>query len=291
MPTNDLLLAHLAAQSADDVIAEAMAGSVFGLTGEIGPEGFGATTLEGHLVLFTHPEFYRVAGLPKGLDAVEATARQAADYALAIGLAGFVLNPGTHQRFIPASLWRDDAAPPAPPAVPVLSPPREAPKALVDAVVAAAEGSNVEAVWLADGPAVATKPHPDPAFEAGLLARDVRLKSYAAALWWPPAFAQAAARSARIRLRALAVPLDPAFAADLSAHAKIHRLDELWAFEAAVEDAEPTLALAFSPHPNDAFARDFDVLHARHGLGGLTVPLLDAAALHPALPQMAIRLP
>ena len=112
MPTNDLLLAHLAAQSADEPIAQAMAGAVFGLTGEIGQAGFGATTLEGHLVVFTHPEFYRVAGLPEGLDAVEATARQAADYARAVGLLGFVINPGTHQRFVPIGLWQDEVGGP-----------------------------------------------------------------------------------------------------------------------------------------------------------------------------------
>ncbi|RYG23134.1 hypothetical protein EON82_14940, partial [bacterium] len=119
MGPNELLLSLLAAQAPDETIADAMAVASFGLTGEVGPAGFGATTLEGHLVLFTHPEFYAVAGLPDGLEAVEATARQAAEYAQAVGLVGFALNPGTHQRFIPIHLWREIVRAPELPAVPV----------------------------------------------------------------------------------------------------------------------------------------------------------------------------
>lgn len=287
--TNDLLLSLLAAEADDDAIGQAMAGAVFGLTGEVGAHGFGATTLDGHLVLFTHPEFYQVAGLPPDLTAVEAGADQAAEYALAVGLVGFVLNPGTHQRFLPIGRWNAGALPPAPPVVPPLAPLRNAPPWLLQAVAEAAEGSGVEAVWLAEGPVVATRPHPDPAFEAGLLARDVRLRSYGASLWWTAVFAQEGRATARAAFAPLPEPLDEAFAADLRAEALRHELGELWALSATFEGQPTGLALAYAPHPNDAFAEAYDVLHARHGLGTLTVPLLSADALREALDKIGTK--
>ena len=292
MNPNDLLLSHLAAGSDDDKIVRAMSSAVFGLTGEIGPQGFGATTLEGHLVLFTQPEFYAVAGLPPGLEAVEATARQVAEYARAVGLFGFVLNPGTHQRFVAGDAVERLQAPlrpPDPPAVPTLVSWGDPSGALIEAVRAAAEASTVERVWLAVGPAVATHPHPDPAFEAGLLARDLRMPSYAVSPGWTPIFERDAPGKARIRLSPLSRPLTPALVKDLADHARRHRLAELWAFEATVEDGEPTLAFAFSPHPHEAFAADFEVLHARHSLGAES-PLLDAETLREALPRLGTRL-
>lgn len=290
MGPNELLLSLLASGAPDEVIARAMSGATFGLTGEVGSAGFGATTLEGHLVLFTHPEFYFVAGLPEGLEAVEATARQAAEYARAVGLVGFALNPGTHQRFIPIHLWKDLVPAPAPPDVPVLSPLKDVPPALATAVIEAAEASNVEAVWLAQGPIAATRPHPDPAFEAGLLARDIRLPSFGASLWWEPVFAREGTATARASFRPLSTPIDEAFAKDLAASARHHGLAELWAFEATFEGQPSGLALAYSPHPQDAFAKDYDTLHIRHGLGEATVPLLSAETLREALPRIGTRL-
>lgn len=292
MNPNELLLSHLAAASDDETLVRAMSACVFGLTGEVGPQGFGATTLEGHLVLFTHPEFYRVAGLPPGLEAVEATVRQAAEYARAVGLFGFVLNPGTHQRFL-----GDDAAarlltplrPPEPPVVPPLLPWNDPSPAVLDAVRAAAEGSAVEAVWLAQGMVVATRPHPDPAFEAGLLARDVRMRSFGASPAWKPVFEREATDRVRVRFGSLSHPLPSALAADLAAEAQRNRLDELWAFEARLEGEEPTLAFAYTPHPHDRFALGFDVLHARHALGADS-PLLDADTLREALPRIGTKL-
>ena len=292
MTPNDLLLAHLAAASDDESVVRAMSAATFGLTGEVGPQGFGATTLEGHLVIFTHPEFYAVAGLPPGLEAVEATARQAAEYAQAVGLEGFVLNPGTHQRFVAGDAVRRLRAPlrpPEPPTAPTLVPWNDPSEAVLAAVREAAEGSSVEAAWLAQGPAVVTRPHPDPAFEAGLLARDVRMRSFGASPSWPPAFEREATGSVRVRFAALSRPLPPALAADLAAEARRNGLDALWAFEARVEGEEPTLAFAYSPHPHDRFAQGFDVLHARHALGADS-PLLDAAALGEALPRIGTRL-
>ncbi|GEM_PF-6558323 len=274
-----------------------MSGSVFGLTGEVGPKGFGATTLEGHLVLFTHPEFYAVAGLPPDLEAVEATARQAAEYARAVGLFGFVINPGTHQRFVAGDAidrLHHPLKAPEPPDAPALVPWHDPAPAVVEAVRAAAEASQVEKVWLASGSIVLTRPHPDPAFEAGLLARDVRMRSYAAAPekepFWPPVFERAVADRARFRLGALSQPLEKALLDDLRSHARIHRLEELWAFQASIGGGEPTLALAYAPHPHDAFARDFDALHTRHGLGDDAVPLLPAEELRDALPRMGTRI-
>lgn len=267
-----------------------MASAVFGLTGEVGSSGFGATTLEGHLVLFTHPEFYQVAGLPEGLAAVEATAQQAAEYAQAVRLLGFILNPGTHQRFIPMSLWRADAPLPSAPVAPPLGPLTNVPDWLSAAVVAAAESSSVEAVWLAAGPTVVTRPHPDPAFEAGLLARDIRLPSYGASLWWPAVFTQEAATTAKVTFRALSEPIFPPLADDLTAAGQAHGLSELWAFEAEFEGQPSGLALAYAPHPHDAFAAAFDGILARHNLGELSVPLLSAEALGEALPRIGERL-
>ena len=292
MNPNDLLLSHLAAASDDETLLRAMASSVFGLTGEVGPEGFGATTLEGHLVLFTQPEFYAVAGLPPGLEAVEATARQVAEYARAVGLFGFVLNPGTHQRFVGGDAIARLGAPlrpPGPPTVPTLVPWTDPSVAMVEAVRRAAEGSGVEAAWLASGPAVATRPHPDAAFEAGLLAGDVRMPSYAAEPAWEPVYRREAPARARVRLAPLSRPLPDALAKSLAEHARLHGLAELWAFEAAVEGEEPTLAFAYAPHPHDRFAADFDALHARHSLGADS-PLLDAKGLGDALPRIGKRL-
>ena len=292
MNPNDLLLSHLAAGSDDDTIVRAMSSAVFGLTGEVGPQGFGATTLDGHLVLFTQPEFYAVAGLPPGLEAVEATAKQSAEYARAVGLFGFVLNPGTHQRFVAGgAIERLEAPlrPPEPPVAPKLFAWAEPSEALVEKVRVAAKASSVEAVWLATGPAVVTRPHPDPAFEAGLLSRDVRVPSYAATPDWTPIFEREAPATAKIRLFPLSRPLPPAFAKDLVDHARIHRLAELWAFEARIGEEDTTLAFAFSPHPHDAFSADFDLLHTRHSVGAES-PLLDAATLREALPRMGTRI-
>lgn len=286
MAPNEILLSLLAAQEGDDVVGRAMPSAIFGLSGEIGPHGFGATTLESHLALFTHPEFYRVAGLPPGLAAVEATAEQAAEYARAMGLKGFVLNPGTHQRFLPLSAWNPEAPPPAPPPVPVLAPLREPEEGLVAAVRAAAESSDVEAVWLAEGPIVATKPHPDPAFEAGLLARDVRIRSYGASLWWPAAFAQAGKAAARASFAPLAESLDDEFEAALRAAASEHGLSELWALTATFEGQPAVLSLAYAPHPHDAFAAAFVSLYDREA----TAPLLSAEALREALPKIGTRI-
>ena len=292
MNPNDLLLSHLAAGSDDDAIVRAMSGAIFGLTGEVGPQGFGATTLEGHLVLFTQPEFYAVAGLPPSLEAVEATARQAAEYARAVGLFGFVLNPGTHQRFVAEDAVARLEAPlraPEPPSVPKLVAWSDPSPALVETVRAAAEASSVEKVWLVAGPAVATQPHPEAAFEAGLLARDVRMRSYAASPDWSPIFEREPSASTRIRLSSLSRPLPSALAKDLAEHARRHRLTELWAFEATIGDEAPTLAFAYAPHPHDRFATDFDLLHERHALGGDS-PLLDAQTLREALPRIGTRL-
>ncbi len=264
----------------------------FGLTGEIGEAGFGATTLERHLVLFTHPNFLAVSGLPSGLDAVEATARQAAEYAKAVGLAGFVLNPGTHQRFLSGTVvdrLQAPLRPPEPPSVPKLVPWPDPTAAFVEIVRAAAENSTVEAVWLVAGPAVATRPHPDAAFEAGLLARDVRMRSFGAEPAWSPIFERAASDRTPVRFRVLAQPLPTALSADLAAEARRNGLAELWAFQAQIENEEPTLAFAYSPHPNDRFAKGFDVLHARHGLGADS-PLLDATSFGDLLPRMGTRL-
>ena len=293
MTSNDLLLSHLAALSDDEAILRAMSACVFGLVGEMGPQGFGATTLEGRLVLFTHPEFRGVAGLPEGLDAVEATARQAAEYARTISVGGFALNPGTHQRRVGGDAvdrLHHPLKAPAPPAVPPLVPWADAPKGIVEAVRAAAENALVEAAWLAVGEIVVTRPHPDPAFEAGLLARDVRLRSYAAVPEWAPVFEQEAPARARVRLAALPHRLPDALVADLRTHARIHRLKELWAFGASVAGAETALALAYSPHPHDRFAEDFQALHARHHLGEAAVPLLSADELRDALPRIGTRL-
>lgn len=290
MDPNELLLSLLAAQAHDEVIATAMVDATLGLTGEVGPAGFGATTLEGHLVVFTHPEFYSVAGLPSGLEAVEATARQAAEYAQAVGLIGFVVNPGTHQRFIPIHLWKDDTPAPEPAAIPVLAPLRDVPAALAGAIVEAAEISGVEAVWLADGPAVATRPHPDPAFEAGLLARDIRLPSFGASLWWDPIYAREGTATARAAFRSLSSPIDPALETDLRSSAARNGLAELWAFEATFEGQPSGLALAYLPHPHDAFAKDYDTLHTRHAVGEQTVPLLSAETLREVLPKIGTRL-
>ncbi len=292
MNPNSLLLSHLAAGSDDESVVRSMSAAVFGLTGEVGSQGFGATTLEGHLVLFTHPEFHAVAGLPPGLEAVEATARQAAEYAKAVGLDGFVLNPGTHQRFVEGDAvarLHAPLRPPEPPVAPTLVSWTDPSSALVETIRAAAEASAVEKVWLAQGPAVATHPHPDPAFEAGLLVRDVRMRSWGAEPVWPPIFEREATGNARVRFGALSQLLIPALAADLAAEARRRGLAELWAFEARVGGEEPTLAFAYSPHPNDRFAAGFDVLHARHGLGGDS-PLLDATTLREALPRMGKRL-
>lgn len=285
---NSLLLSLLAAAADDEPLVRAMGSATFGLTGTVGEAGFGATTLDGFLVLFTHPEFYTVAGLPEGLDAVEATARQVAEYARATELRGFVLNPGTHQRFVGVDAIESlmlPRRPPAPPTVPPLAPWSDPSPEVVAAVLAAAETSEVEAAWLAAGGIVVTRPHPDPAFEAGLLARDVRLRSFAAEPNWAPAFSRETAERSRIRLGPLPQPLQAALAADLAKHARIHRLEELWAFVAIVGDANPVLAFAYSPHPHDAFARDFNVLHERHALGA-NVPLLSASELRDALPRI-----
>ena len=292
MNPNDLLLSHLAAGSDDESVVRAMSGAVFGLTGEVGSQGFGATTLEGHLVLFTHPEFYAVAGLPPGMEAVEATARQAAEYARAVGLVGFALNPGTHQRFVGGEAVERLHAPlrpPEPPAVPAFVPWADPPSAVIEAIRAAAEGSGVEQAWLCQGAVVVTQRHPDPAFEAGLLARDVRMRSFGAEPGWPPVYERAATGNVRVRFGPRTQPLLPALAADLAAEARRQGLTELWAFEARVDGEEPALAFAYSPHPNDRFAAGFDVLHARHGLGGDS-PLLDAGTLREALPRMGTRL-
>ena len=293
MNSNDLLLSHLAAFSDDETVLRAMSACTFGLTGEVGEAGFGATTLEGHLVLFTHPEFFAVADLPPSLSAVEATARQAAEYARAVGLVGFVLNPGTHQRFVGVDTVARLHVPlraPEPPTVPTLVPWPDPSAAVVQAVHAAAEESAVEAVWLASGPAVATHPHPDPAFEAGLLARDVRMSSFRAEPEWTPVYVRDAAPDrARVRFRALSQPLLPALAADLVAEARRSGLRELWAFEAQAQGEEPTLAFAYAQHPHDRFASGFDVLHARHGLG-MDVPLLDAASFGETLARIGTRL-
>jgi hypothetical protein len=287
---NALLLSLLAAEAHDESIVAAMTDTVFGLTGEVGPHGFGATTLEGHLALFTHPEFYHVAGLPEGLQAVEATARQAVDYAKAVGLLGFVLNPGTHQRFVPLILWQDAGTLPDAPRVPVLAPLREVPSMLAEAVVAAAESSPIEAVWIAEGPVLAARPHPEPAFLAGLLARDVRLPVYGASLWWSPVFAKEGTANVRATFAPLAEPVDPALAADLASDAGRSGLTELWAFTATFDGQPSGLALAYSPHPHDVFAADFDRLHQKHGLGQMTVPLLSADVLREALPRIGTRL-
>ncbi len=286
MSPNDLLLAHLSAQSSDGAVAQALAGAALGLAGEIGKEGFGATTLEGHMVAFTHPEFRLVAGLPANLDAVEATVQQVAEYARATGLAGIVLNPGTHQRFLSLSLVQEEAAEPEPPNVPTLGPSQDAD--LQRLVEAAAPGSGVEAVWLAEGPVVVASPRPDAAFEAALRGRGFRGRSYAGSPDWTPVLTQEPTLSATVRFAPLSEPLPAAFAADLARHARIHRLKELWAFEAEIGE-EKGLALAFSPHPQDAFVRDFDVLHARHGVRA-TVSLLNAATLREVLPKMGRRL-
>jgi hypothetical protein len=283
---NSLLLSLLAANASDEAIAAAMPSCVFGLTGEFGGSGFGATTLEGHMVLFTHPEFYEVAGLPEGLDTVEATAQQAADYALAVRLLGFVINPGTHQRFIPIGMWRDEVPVPELPPVPTLAPLANIPDGLAAAVVAAAEDSEVEAVWIAAGPSVVTRPHPDPAFEAGLLARDVRIPSYGASLWWPALFSREAAAKAKATFRSLTKPLSPELQAELVTEAQRQGLTELWAFEAEFEGQPPVMALAYSPHPHDAFAAEFDRIHARNALGETTVPLLSAETLREVLPRI-----
>lgn len=283
---NSLLLSLLAAGASDEAIAAAMPACVFGLTGEFGGSGFGATTLEGHLVVFTHPEFYQVAGLPEGLDAVEATAQQAADYALAVQLLGFVINPGTHQRFIPIGMWREEAPTSDPPKVPTLAPIANVPDSLAAAVVAAAEESDVEAVWIAAGPSVATRPHPDPAFEAGLLARDVRIPSYGASLWWPALFSREAAAKAKATFRPLSQPPSSELVADLVAEAQRQGLTELWAFEAEFEGQSPVLALAYAPHPHDGFAAEFDRIHQRHTLGETAVPLLSAETLREVLPRI-----
>ncbi len=263
-----------------------MPACVFGLTGEFGSSGFGATTLEGHLVVFTHPEFYQVAGLPEGLDTVEATAQQAADYALAVRLLGFVINPGTHQRFIPIGMWRDEAPVPDLPKVPTLAPVAHVPDGLAAAIVAAAEDSSVEAVWIAAGPAVATRPHPDPAFEAGLLARDVRIPSYGASLWWPALFSRETAAKAKATFRSLTEPLSADLVADLVAEGQRQGLTELWTFEAEFEGQPPVLALAYAPHPHDGFAAEFDRIHHAHSLGETTVPLLSAETLREVLPRI-----
>ena len=289
---NDLLLSHLAAASDDESIVRAMSSAVFGLTGEVGPQGFGATTLEGHLVLFTQPEFYAVAGLPPGLEAVEATARQAAEYAQAIGLFGFVLNPGTHQRFVAGDAvlrLLSPLRPPEPPLVPTLVPWIDPSRALVQALVTAAEGSSVEAVWLAQGMVVVTQPHPDPAFESALLSQDVRMRSFGTEPSWEPIFRRERPATARVRLAAPSRPLPPLLTDELTALARRHGLAELWALEAAVADDEPTLAFAYTPHPHDGFATDFDSLHARFALGADS-PLLDAETLREALPRIGVRL-
>lgn len=269
-----------------------MSGCVFGLTGEIGEAGFGATTLDSHLVLFTHPEFLSVAGLPEGLQAVEATSRQASDYAGAVGLRGFVLNPGTHQRFLAGAAvarLQSPLRPPEPPTVPTLVQWPDPSAAVLDAIRDAAEASSVETVWLASGPAVATRPHPDPAFEAGLLARDVRMRSFGAEMNWTPVFERPVPDRARVRFRTLSQPLASALAADLVAEARRNGLRELWALEAQLDEEEPTLAFAYAPHPHERFAAGFGVLHARHGLGADS-PLLDAASFGDALPRIGTRL-
>ena len=289
---NSLLLAHLAAASDDGAIVRAMSSAVFGLTGEFGAQGFGATTLEGHLVLFTQPDFYAVAGLPPSLEAVEATARQAAEYAQAVGLFGFILNPGTHQRFVAGDAVRRLLVPllaPEPPVVPTLVPWADPSRALVQAITTAAEGSSVESVWLAQGMVVVTRPHPDPAFEAALLAQDVRMRSFGSEPSWEPVFRRDAPATARIRLAALSQPLPAGLASELSVLAERHGLAELWAFEAKVADGEPTLAFAYSPHPHDAFAAELGALHARRALGPNSL-LLDAETLREALPRIGTRL-
>ena len=290
---NLLLLSHLAANSDDETVLRAMSACVFILAGEIGEAGFGATTLQGRLALFTHPEFLVAAGLPPGREAVEATARQAAEYARAVGLAGFVLNPGTHQRLLGEDAVARLHAPlraPAPPVVPTLAPPaKEVSPILAEAVRAAAANSAVEAAWIAAEDVVATRPHPDPAFEAGLLARDVRVRSYAAEPAWAPTFEREATGRTRVRFRPLSQALGPALAADLQAEARRNGLAELWAFEAQTEGQEATLAFAYAPHPNERFAAGFEVLHARHALGA-EAALFDARSFGDALARIGTRL-
>lgn len=294
MTPNDLLLTHLAARSADDVVVRAMAAALFGIPGEVGEAGFGAITLEDHLALFTHPEFYSVAGLPGGLEVAEVNAVQAAQYAQAVRLAGFVLNPGTHQRFVAGDAilrLHGPLSPPSEPAAPVFAPWPDAPPEVLDAIVAAANGKVTVWVAQADGPAVVTRPHPVPEFEAGLMARDVRLRSLGGAPWWPPvAERDEESTSAKIRLRPLSEPLPASLELALSDLAARHGLKELWAFSAAADDEDAPFALAYEPHPHDAFAADYDRLHQSHALGTTTVPLLSAEALADVLPRIGTRI-
>lgn len=269
-----------------------MSPAVFGLTGEFGAEGFGATTLEGHLVLFTQPEFYAVAGLPAGLEAIEATAKQAAAYAEAVGLRGFVLNPGTHQRFVAGDAIRRLSNPllaPEPPRIPTLRPWSDPEPPLVEAIVIAAENSSVESVWLAEGASVVTQPHPDPAFEAGLLARDIRLKSFGATPAWKPIFSRQTPEPSRVRLKELSGALPTSLREALVERAVATGLSELWTFEASLEGEDSSIGFAFSPHPCDEFVTKFDEIDTRFSLGGNSL-LLDADTLREVLPRMGNRL-
>lgn len=271
-----------------------MSASVFGIPGEVGESGFGAITLEDHLVLFTHPEFYSVAGLPSGLEVVEVNSEQAAQYAQAVRLAGFVLNPGTHQRFVAGDAILRLHGPlqaPSEPETPVFAPWPDPPAEVIDAIVAASAGKVTVWVAQADGPAVVTRPHPVPEFEAGLMARDVRLRSLGGAPWWPPVAEQdTETSSAKIRLRSLSEPLSASLERALADLADRHELSELWAFAAATDDEETPFALAYAPHPHDAFAADYNRLHESYGIGEASVPLLSAEALADVLPRIGTRI-